>query len=349
LKKKFPLISIILPVRNEEKYISSALRSIKNQDYPDKYIEIIIADGNSNDNTIKEIKKNQNKFYNLQIIQNKDRIVSTGFNLALNQSKGDYILRVDGHCEIPKNYISRCIEIIQKSDVEIVGGCINTISSGKIGKAIALAQSSKFGVGGVKFRNRNNSYYGAVDTVPFGLHKREIFYELGGYDEEMICNQDDEFNFRATQLNKVIIMDSKLVTIYHARNSFKNIFTQYYNYGKYKVRGIQKRGSIFSIRHIIPSLFLCGIVTTILYAYFLNQFLPFYLLFGIYIIVNTYHSIIYSELKHLFPLVFFSNMLLHIGYGSGFLVGLIVFINKWSDRSLKDFHFNKEEYSRFIT
>ena len=127
----------------------------------------------------------------------------------------------------------------------------------------------------------------------------------------MIYNQDDEFNFRVTQAGKKIWMDPTLKTKYYARSNYKKLFKQYFNYGLYKVRGFQKRGRIFSIRHLIPSLFLGGL----LFSYLM------------------------------IPFIFISFCVLHISYGTGFICGLLKFSNKWSDKELKDFHFNKENFN----
>jgi len=145
-------LTIILPVRNEKEYISSTLESILTQTKLDNY-EIIISDGCSTDGTIDIINNYILQNRNIHLIENPDKIVSTGFNRALSQAKGDVIIRIDGHCIISPNYIEKCLELIAFKKANIVGGVINTISSGLVGKAISSSQSSWFGVGGVKFRN----------------------------------------------------------------------------------------------------------------------------------------------------------------------------------------------------
>ena len=271
--------------------------------------------------------------------------MSEGFNLALSQSIGEYILRIDGHSELPPNYLKNCIELMIKGKADIVGGCIETLSSGVVGRAISVTQASFFGVGGVKFRNSQLSKAGFVDTLAFGVHKRELFAELGGYDEEMIFNQDDEFNFRVTRIGKKIWMDPTLKTKYFARSSYKKLFKQYFNYGLYKVRGFQKRGRIFSIRHLIPSLFLGSLLSSFLIGYLYNYFFPFNILLGTYIITNIIYSIVKSTSYLMIPFIFISFCVLHISYGTGLIWGLLKFSNKWSDKELKDFHFNKENFN----
>jgi len=341
---KYPFVTIILPVKNERQYITSALNSIFNQNYPKNKIELLIADGCSEDGTTEIIKNFQKNYLNIQLIENFGEIVSEGFNLALSQSIGEYILRIDGHSELPPNYLKNCIELMIKGKADIVGGCIETLSSGVVGRAISVTQASFFGVGGVKFRNSQQSKAGFVDTLAFGVHKRELFAELGGYDEEMIFNQDDEFNFRVTRIGKKIWMDPTLKTKYFARSSYKKLFKQYFNYGLYKVRGFQKRGRIFSIRHLIPSLFLGSLLSSYLIGNLYEQYLPFKILFSTYVIINIINSIVKSTSYLLIPFIFISFCVLHISYGTGFIWGLLKFSDKWSDKELKDYHFDKKYF-----
>ena len=336
-------LTIILPVRNEKEYISSALHSILHQKVLDNY-EILIADGDSTDGTLEIVKGFLSDNPNIQLIHNPSKIVSTGFNLALNHTKGNIIVRIDGHCEIPPNYLKRCLELLKRKDADIVGGIIETISNGNIGKAIATAQSSYFGVGGVKFRNSTNKKSAYVNTLAFGAHRRGIFTDIGGYDEQMIYNQDDEFNFRAIQAGKKIWMDPTIKIKYYSRSSFSNLFKQYFNYGCFKVRGIQKRRQIISIRHLIPATFVVGLMGTLIPGFILQQPWFFSSVLTIYMIINILFSIIVAPSISLIPLLFLSYWTLHLGYGLGFIWGFIRFLGKWSDTSLKDNHFNKEKF-----
>ena len=340
-----PFISVILPIRNEEDKILSTLNSILNQNYKSDKIEILISDGSSYDNTINIINNIANQDPRIKIIKNIYKIVSTGFNLALNDAKGDIIIRIDGHVDIPSNYISRCVALLESKNADIVGGCIRTESDGIIGEAIAIAQSSLFGVGGVKFRNNNFNKPTYVNTLAFGAHKRKIFTEIGGYDEDMVCNQDDEFNHRAIQSGKKIWMDPAIKTIYYSRSSYSKLFKQYFNYGCYKVRGIQKRRQIISMRHLIPSIFIIALMGTLISGYILQQPWISFSVLLVYLIINISSSFIVSPSISLSLFVFFSFWHLHIGYGLGFIWGLIRFFGNWGDNSLKDDLFNREQFN----
>jgi len=334
-----------LPIRNEVETITSTLEAIFNQtiinhiDY-----EILISDGGSVDGTLVIIKSIALNNPNIRLIDNPQKIVSTGFNLALNKAKGKIIIRIDGHCEIPKNYIEKCCNLLNSSRADIVGGVIETISIGLIGKAISIAQSSPFGVGGVNFRNMDLKQGSHVDTLAFGAHRRNIFADIGGYDEDMVCNQDDEFNHRAMQVGKKIWMDPTIKIKYYARSKFIKLFKQYFNYGLYKVRGIQKRGEVSSIRHLIPSTFIVALIITLITGFFLQLPWVTFSVGFLYLIFNLSASIFVSPSFRLIHLISLAYWTLHLGYGLGFIWGLIKFINKWKDTELKDLNFNREQF-----
>ena len=314
-----PSVSILLPIRNEENFIGQTLKSIIEQDYPKEKLELVIADGDSNDRTIYEINKLKKEFYNLKILHNKDKTMPKGFNLALNSSKSDIVLMFGGHSVLPKNYISKSVENLKNYNSSCAGGVIEAIGDSFWGNVIARSISSVFGVGNVSFRLKN-SKSGYVNSIPFGCYKRSIFDTIGGLDEELIRNQDDEFNFRLTQSGYKIWQDSSLVIKYFCRLSLKKLFNQYLQYGFYKVRVIQKRRALISFRHIIPSLFLISLFIPVISIYvFLAYFLSG-LFFSIKINKFNITKLIACQIT------FF---IIHLSYGLGFIFGQFKFINKW--------------------
>ena len=344
MKDNNPIISIILPIRNEEDTISLVIDSIISQTKYLDEIEVIIADGLSNDRTKAIIKRYQKDYSFIFIVDNKLKFVSHGFNLALSQARGKFIIRIDGHCEVPPNYLEYCIKLLNITDADIVGGAIETVANGTVGKAISCAQSSIFGVGSVEFRDKKNMKSSYVQTLAFGAHKRDVFLQIGGYDEDMICNQDDEFNFRAIQNGKKIWMDAKLKTKYYSRSNFHQLFKQYFNYGFYKVRGIQKRNQIFSLRHLVPSIFILSLAIASIFGLLIDNLIVAFLIIGCYIIFNIIFSIISSSKIYLVPLIFLSFGILHLAYGFGFYWGLVRFINKFKNNSVNDRGFSKEKF-----
>lgn len=341
------MISIIIPIRNEAQSIEKIIQSILSQTI-DKDFEIIVADGNSSDGTREIIKNLQINNPNIILFDNPEKIVSTGFNRALTASKGNIIIRVDGHCEIAPNYLQKCLECLEKINADCVGGATEHVAPGLVGKSITIAQSSFFGVGGVSFRkNIGKGQY--VDTLAFGAYRREVFDQIGGYDEELVRNQDDEFNFRLIQNGRKIWLDPSIKSKYYPRNSFIKLFKQYFQYGFYKIRVIQKRRGIASYRHVVPGLFVLTLLFGLSIFLFTGNNIPIlslclpYLSFNLFatilVLIKTPFNIISVMML---PITFF---ILHISYGLGFLMGFIYFLHKWGDIKTKYSHFNRKQFT----
>ena len=339
------MISIIIPIRNEQEKISGTINSILSQSYEGE-IEIIIVDGMSNDGTREIINSYKEKYSYIKIIDNPEKYVSTGFNRALSISKGEIIIRIDGHAEAGKDYIVNCIKVLKNIDADCVGGFTHHHSNTLIGKHISVAQSSKFGTGGASFRT-SFKYGSYVDTLAFGAYKRNVFLRNGGYDEELIKNQDEEFNYRLIQNGGKIWMDTSINSRYYVRDSLLKLFSQYYYYGFYKVRVFQKIRSIFSFRHFVPPIFVFTLISFIVIGIFQKILLPILFLGGGYLFMNITFSV-YESVKHktkslvLLPIIYF---IMHFSYGLGFLAGLVFFANKWRASTVMDNSFKKENFS----
>lgn len=329
-----PFVTIIMPIRNEAIYIARSLESILKQDYPPYKIEIIIVDGMSTDDTRRVIWNTVDAYQlalpAISILDNPAKIVPTALNIGLQHAQGNVIIRVDGHCEIAHDYVQRCVEILQATDANCVGGPMTTTGETPIARAIALAQSSFFGVGGVAFRTGRREP-GYVDTLAFGAYRRETFNWVGMFDEELVRNQDDEFNFRLTQAGGKIWLDPSIKSTYFSRATLRGLWRQYYQYGFFKVRIIQKHGRVPSWRHLVPGSFVLGILGTIFLALLTKNRRWLGFVVGPYAIVNILAAIWtarhnWSTLP-LLPLIFF---ILHAAYGVGFLHGLQTFSHSFT-------------------
>ena len=174
--RELPFVSIVMPVRNEASFIARSLNSVLTQDYPAALLEIIVADGMSDDHTRDVIRSIQVQHPNLRMLDNHRKIVATGLNAALQQAKGEIIVRVDGHCEVAADYVSRCVQHLLSEQVDGVGGPIETIGETDCARAIALAMSSTFGVGGAAFRTVKDRTM-LADTVAFPAYTRQAYQE----------------------------------------------------------------------------------------------------------------------------------------------------------------------------
>src|SRR4030095_10949837 len=191
--------------RNEAGFIQRSVAAVLAQDYPRNRLEIIIADGLSNDGTREAVKAVQLENPSVSLIDNPGKIVSTGLNAALRVAKGEIIIRVDGHCEIARDYVSRCVSHLTDPQVDCVGGPLETVGETYAARAIAAAMSSSFGVGGSAFRVGTKEAK-FVDTVAFPGLRRETIQSAGHFDEELVRNQDDEYSYRVRKLGGRVLL-----------------------------------------------------------------------------------------------------------------------------------------------
>ncbi len=323
-----------MPIRNEATYIRLCLDSVYRQVKLDNYeFEVIVVDGFSTDNTCDIISKYQQNHSNLILIKNPDKIVPTGFNKALLISKGDIIIRIDGHTVIAPDYVSSCVTLLEESEADNVGGRMNAVGVTRFGQAVAMATSTPFGVGSSRFHYSEKEEW--VDSVYMGAWKREVFEKIGLFDEELVRNQDDEFNYRLRKAGGKILLSPAIKSKYTVRSSPKALWNQYFQYGFWKVRVLQKHPGQMSVRQFIPPAFVASLFFSLILAMFYPVFWVFLLLIvGIYLFANFLASILSAAKKgwqHFFllPVVF---AILHISYGLGFLVGLVKFANRWNDK-----------------
>jgi len=336
-KQKYPKVTIILPVRNEGNYIRATLDGVLAQDYPVEQMKILIADGMSTDNTRKIINDYQLKHTNIILLDNPGRIVPTGMNIALKQAQGDIIIRVDGHCIIAPDYVRKCVEHLENDEVDGVGGPMETIGENKLSETIAIAMSSSFGVGNSAFRTTSGKTM-LADTVPFPAYTRSIIQKAGLYDEELVRNQDDEYNYRIRELGGRLLLAEDVRSKYYSRGSLNKLWKQYLQYGFYKVRVLQKHPRQMSLRQFVPPLFVLGLLAALFLTLITKWgWITLALITVSYILANLTASIITSAKKgwrHLWrlPGVF---AIIHISYGAGFLAGLLKFWNRWGNKTGK--------------
>ena len=221
-KDRSIIVSIVMPVYNEERYIESCIASLLQQDFPKETDGVDFVDGGSSDDTVPIIKHYMNKHPELiKLYDNPNKTVPYAMNIGIKASVGKYIIRLDAHSEYAKDYISKCVYYLENTDADNVGGVVETKGKGYMGKAIALMLSSKFGVGNSQFRTNGKGGY--VDTVPFGAFRREVFEKYGLYNEKLTRNQDNELNYRIRKNGGKIYMAKDIKVTYYCRDTIKGI------------------------------------------------------------------------------------------------------------------------------
>lgn len=342
-----PFVSVVMPVRNEETFIANSLEAVLSQDYPLERMEVIVADGMSSDRTPQIVQSFQAQHGGVKLINNPGKIVPTGLNLAIEQAQGEIIVRVDGHCEIATDYVRRCVEHLLNDGVDAVGGPLETIGQTPLAGVIATAMGSKFGVGGSAFRTRRNETM-LTDTVAFPAYRRSLIERAGAFDEELVRNQDDEYNYRLCKMGAKILLASDVHCRYYSRSSLSSLWRQYFQYGYWKVRVMQKHPGEMRLRQFVPPVFVTVLILSLLMMPFVEgSGLIFVLVVTTYLVANLGASFLAAgktkaRSSALLPVVFVA---LHLSYGLGFLFGLAKFWNRWgnSKNGLERFDEQREE------
>jgi succinoglycan biosynthesis protein ExoA len=256
----FPAVSVILPIRNEARFIRECLEAVIAQDYQGPLAEIIVIDGMSEDGTQDILTQMSATDSRLRIIHNAARIVPVAMNLGIRQAKGEVLVRVDGHAVVPPDYVRLCVEWLLKEKVECVGGAVESVGTNYVGAAIAAAMSSPFGVGGFSFRTAGEQATPiSVETVPFGAFRREVFDRVGFFNEEMVRHQDYEFNYRLRKAGGRILLLPWLRVKYYVRSNLKGLWRQYWGYGLWKGRLLRTYPQSLRLRHLVPPLFVLAV------------------------------------------------------------------------------------------
>ena len=323
-----PFVTIIMPVRNEADFIERAIRSVSNNHYPAERMEILVVDGMSDDGTREIVARLAKADSRIIMLDNPKRIAASAMNIGLKAARGDPFIRIDGHVEIPSDFITKSIRCLKEhQEAWVAGGCIKTVADTFMGQAIASAMRSPIGVGNSRFRL--GDYEGWVDTLAFGAHHKWVVDRIGYFDEELVRNQDDEFNLRIILAGGKIWMSKAIQSTYFSRGSLHKLWKQYFQYGIWRIRTLQKHKRPASIRQLVPLLFvLCLLLPGL--AGFLWK--PFWMLLAIEAVLYVLVLVIGAmdvgrksgwQYAIPAPAVF---VILHFAYGLGSLWGIIRFL-----------------------
>lgn len=323
-----PTATVIIPCRNERTSIGKCLDSVLAGDYPHELLEIIVADGMSDDGTRDVLQTYHARHPNIRCVDNPGRIVPTGLNQAIKLATGEYIIRLDAHTEYAPDYIRQCIAVLQETGAANAGGAWRTKATGYWQTAIALGFHSPFSAGGA--RSRDVHYSGAVDTVIYGSWRRQTLLDIGLFDEELVRNQDDELNLRLTRSGGVIWQSARIHSWYQPRPSLRALWKQYAQYGYWKVRVIQKHKLPASWRHVVPGAFVGSVMLLTVLSFFSEAARVLWMLAtGAYLTANLCASLwtcrrpAHWRFLPVLPFVFGAYQ---IGYGYGFLRGVMDFV-----------------------
>ena len=320
-------ISVVIPCRNEEKFIGGCLDSVISQDYPKEKMEVFVVDGMSEDKTREIVQNYGQKYSFIKLLDNQKKFTNFAFNIGIKEARGEVMMLMGAHAGYKKDYISKCVRYLNEYNVDNVGGVVKTIPAKDtlIAKSIAISLSSFFGAGGSYFR-LDSKVIREVDTVFGGCYKKEAFNKIGLFNENLRRSQDMEFNLRLKKADGKILLVPEIVVFYYPQTNLKDFLKHNFNDGVWVTYPLKFKIKIFSWRHLIPLFFVSGLSGLFaLSFFFLAAKILFNLFFGSYLLLNLFFSLkiaVKKGFKYLFvlPVAFAVR---HIGYGFGSIFGLI--------------------------
>ncbi|MHB8174459.1 MAG: glycosyltransferase family 2 protein [Nitrospirota bacterium] len=345
MSNALPFVTIILPCRNEEKFIAGCLDSIISSDYPKDRLEALVVDGMSEDGTRKILAGYMDRYEFIRVIENEKKITPSAFNLGIKNACGDIIMIMGMHAAYAGDYISKSVKYLDEYGADNVGGVMITMprKNTLTGNAIAQALSHKFGVGNSTFR-AGTAKPVFVDTVFGGCYRKEVFERIGLFNERLVRSQDIEFNLRLSKSGGRILLMPDIVCLYYAHSDFMHLLRHNWTNGVWAMLPLADSPIMpVSWRHFVPLTFISTLICSALFSLFLPVFAKLLLLVSTsYFLATIYFSYKISlhrkDVRLLFiePMVFAS---LHISYGLGSLWGvgrLLILKRFWTDRVFKN-------------
>ncbi|HNX85924.1 MAG TPA: glycosyltransferase family 2 protein [Bacteroidales bacterium] len=326
-----PLVSVIVPCYNEAKFIGPLIENLQQQDYPTDRLELLLIDGQSQDTTQEIIGLYRKHDPRIKLLINEKRFAPFALNLGIRQAAGEVIIRMDAHAVYPENYIRQLVENLFELKADNVGGRWITVpaNDSMTARTIAVALSSVFGVGDASFRLKPAGSC-PVDTVPFGCFRRSLFDRIGYFDEELLRNQDDEFNARILQNGGAIYLIPDIAITYFARPDLKSLSRMYYQYGYFKPLVNLKLKKPATIRQFIPPLFVLFLLIGWVPGIFCPPlFIGYCAGIALYLAAGLFFALkegIRSRQFFLFPYLPVVFFIQHFSYGSGYLAGIFRFV-----------------------
>ncbi|MCK9246548.1 MAG: glycosyltransferase family 2 protein [Anaerolineaceae bacterium] len=323
-----PFVSVIIPCRNEEKTIHLVLDALHKQSYPLDEMEVVIADGLSTDGTRRAIQAFSNTHPKLRIrlVDNHKQIIPAALNTAIQAATGDIIVRMDAHSLPVPDYIQRCVDALLADKAENVGGVwkIAPQNTGWIARSIAAAAANPLAVGDARYRFTDKAGY--QDTVPYGAYKRDLFKRIGYFDENLLANEDYEFNTRIRQSGGRIWLDPAIECTYFARPTLKALAKQYWGYGYWKAQMLKRYPDTLRWRQALPPVFVLSLIALALAGFFWRPaWLGLGAMVGLYLLIQLIAAIRISlkqeDLKLAAGIVL-ATITMHLSWGIALIAGL---------------------------
>lgn len=320
------MVSVVMPVRNEAAFIEGSVRSVVAAGRAVEAFEVLVVDGMSDDGTRALVARLAEEHPQVRLLDNPRHTVPHAMNLGIAAARGDVVVRVDGHAEVAHDFLQQGLEeLAAHPECACVGGIIENVELTPWSEAISAAMRSTFGVGNAAFRTGGREGY--VDTLAFGAYRKADLLTIGGFDEELVRNQDDELNFRLLRAGRKIWLSRRIRARYFVRSDLRRLFRQYFQYGYWKVYVNRKHGTVTSLRQLAPPAFVVSL-TVLLAAALVWR--PARVLLGLELVVYAAAAALFAARAHQRPnallRIVASFATLHVGYGLGYLAGIRDFL-----------------------
>lgn len=320
-----PTVSVFIPCYNERRTITGVLDALRKQTYPLDQMEVVIADGMSDDGTREVLHEYQRVHpeMKLVLVDNPQRIIPAALNRAIAAAQGEILVRMDAHSKPPESYVATCVAVLEETGAANVGGRWDIQPSGStwLARAIAAAAAHPLGAGGARYRV--NGEAGEVETVPFGAYPRGWLEKVGGYDESLLTNEDYELNERLRKVGGVVWFDPRIETVYYARATLGALWRQYARYGYWKAHMLKRYPGSLKWRQALPPLFVLALFVLAGGAFLLPaaRWL-FALQLGSYLLVLSMAGMRVARRRHdlvLAPGFALAVAVMHLAWGGAFL------------------------------
>ena len=320
-------VSVVIPCRNEKVFVGRCIEAIYNSELPEHvHVKVIVVDGMSNDGTREELDRLQTIYTSLNVVDNIQQLTPIAFNLGIHYCDFDFLQIIGARHIITANYISKSIDIlINKPEIWCVGGKIKNVFTTEDSQVISEAMSTSFGMGLGNFRTLNESSF--TDTVTSPMYPKFVFEKIGYFDEQLVRNQDDDFNFRVNKAGGKIWFESEIALDYYVRSNYSGLMKQFYQYGYWKVFVNTKHKTVTTWRQLIPPVFVLYVFSIVFLPFLPFLFTLFYSLpFILYLILLVFVSLRCAKKSTSVFAFIRTFIILHFSYGSGYLHGILNFI-----------------------
>jgi len=319
--KSAPPVTVVIPMRNEERLLAKCLDSILDNEYPRDCLEILVIDGMSADGSRRIAEDYAQRHPCIRLLENPQQIQAAALNIGIREASGDIVIRMDAHTTYAPDYILQCVTALQRTDAVNVGGALRAVGTDYLSSAIAIGITSPFGAGDARFRYSEQEEW--VDTVYLGAWYKRTLEDVGGFDEAWRVNEDYQLNYRLRLAGGRILLSPKIRCEYYVRGSLSGLAQQYFRYGFWKVRTLTAYPDSLRWRQLVPPGFVLALGVSL-------AVLPFWrgvglIVPGLYLAANFTASFQAASRRgfHYLPVLPIIFATIHLSWGVGFWAGIL--------------------------